>query len=95
MKFSQIRAAIRTFTLRERKYVQTDPKFKRRLFMESYARFATIRCINYSAKLTRCCLQRVTGRKINSINQMQQIPHKLNIRLKENFWKRPPDLPTD
>ncbi|EJW78822.1 hypothetical protein WUBG_10269 [Wuchereria bancrofti] len=37
--WNPIRAAIRTFTPRERKYVQTDPKFKRRIFMNSYARF--------------------------------------------------------
>ncbi|VBB32417.1 unnamed protein product [Acanthocheilonema viteae] len=36
--WNPIRAAIRTFTPRERKYIQTDPKFKRRLFMNSYAR---------------------------------------------------------
>ncbi|VDK89233.1 unnamed protein product [Litomosoides sigmodontis] len=36
--WNPIRAAIRTFTPRERKYIQADPKFKRRLFMNSYAR---------------------------------------------------------
>ncbi|MCP9263487.1 Multiple C2 and transmembrane domain-containing protein 2 [Dirofilaria immitis] len=36
--WNPIRAAIRTFTPKERKYIQTDPKFKRRLFMDSYAR---------------------------------------------------------
>uniref|UniRef100_A0A915Q822 C2 domain-containing protein n=1 Tax=Setaria digitata TaxID=48799 RepID=A0A915Q822_9BILA len=36
--WNPIRAAIRTFTPRERKYIQADPKFKRRLFMSSYAR---------------------------------------------------------
>ncbi|VDN83767.1 unnamed protein product [Brugia pahangi] len=36
--WNPIRAAIRTFTPRERKYMQIDPKFKRRIFMNSYAR---------------------------------------------------------
>uniref|UniRef100_A0A0R3RQC8 Multiple C2 and transmembrane domain-containing protein 1-like n=1 Tax=Elaeophora elaphi TaxID=1147741 RepID=A0A0R3RQC8_9BILA len=36
--WNPIRAAIRTFTPREQKYTQIDPKFKRRLFMNSYAR---------------------------------------------------------
>ncbi|OZC06121.1 C2 domain protein [Onchocerca flexuosa] len=36
--WNPIRAAIRTFNPRERKYIETDPKFKRRLFMNSYAR---------------------------------------------------------
>ncbi|VDM95432.1 unnamed protein product [Onchocerca ochengi] len=38
--WNPIRAAIRTFNPRERKYIETNPKFKRRLFMNSYARFA-------------------------------------------------------
>uniref|UniRef100_A0A1I7VES0 C2 domain-containing protein n=1 Tax=Loa loa TaxID=7209 RepID=A0A1I7VES0_LOALO len=36
--WNPIRAAIRTFTPRERKYMQRDPKFKRRLFINSYTR---------------------------------------------------------
>uniref|UniRef100_A0A0R3QZP0 Pex24p domain-containing protein n=1 Tax=Brugia timori TaxID=42155 RepID=A0A0R3QZP0_9BILA len=36
--WNPIRAAIRTFTPRELKYMQIDPKFKRRIFMNSYAR---------------------------------------------------------